>query len=177
MKHQVKQLLEDTREILQGFDDEVEKAKEKWNENNAPKFRALRDMLTERLRRGKVVTEDDVIEAFGQSDLAPYTSDGVFYDHRVGAWRGRRHPVARLVTSRPNVKTEIYYEDLVNFATLLLKLREDDGLPMRSFTRAHRFVVTDQELTELGFNRFPAILNRIKEHESFNRSYAIEVRG
>lgn len=178
MKHQVKRLLEESREVLQRFDNEADEAAKKWQETDAPKFRALRDVLTERLRRGKPITEEDVLAAFGNTDLDGFGSTAkVFRDAREGSGRRRRYPVARLVTSRPNVKTEVYYQDIVDFVTLLLRLREEDGLGPSSFPRAHRFFVTDQELTDLGFNRFPAIINRIKDHGGLLVDYAIEVRA
>ena len=179
MKHQVKRLLEDTRAVLQRLDEHAEAAEKAWHENDEPHFRALRDMLTERLRRGKVITPEDVTEAFGGLDLDGFgfRVPKVFRDYRAGVTKHRRYPVARIITSRPNVKTEVYYQDLVDFVTLLLRLREEDGLGPTVFTRAHRFVVTDQELTDLGFNRFPAVVNRIKESANLRQDYAVEVRA
>ena len=176
MKHQVKALLEDTRAVLQRLDDEAEAAEQAWQENTAPKFRALRDVLTERLRRGKPITADDVREAFGGTNLDNYSGHRVYRDIRENQKYRRRYAVARLITSRPNVKTEIYYDDLVNFATLLMRLREEDG-DRAVTTRASRFYVTDQELTDLGFNRFPAVISRIKDSATMTSDYAIEVRA
>lgn len=176
MKHQVKALLEDTRAVLQRLDDEAKAAEEAWQENTAPKFRALRDMLTERLRRGKPITADDVREAFGDTDLDSYSGPRVYRDIRASQKYQRRYAVARIITSRPNVKTEVYYDDLVNFATLLMRLREEDAdrvIP----NRTQRFFVTDQELNDLGFNRFPAVIGRVKDSATLSSDYAIEVRA
>lgn len=180
MKHQVAQLLEDTREVLRRLDKAADAAEEKWHEKDEPRFRALRDMLTERLRRGKVITRGDVIIAFGDVDLSwpGPAKAAVFEDFRAGKTNRRRSPVAQIVTSRPNVRTSVYYQDLVDFATLLVRLREENSLPSNEFPRAHRFFVTDQELTDLGFSRFPSVVNRIMLVEGNLRpSTPVEVRA
>lgn len=177
MKHQIKGLLADTEAVIAQVDTKAKEAEKEWLEKSAPRFRELRDLLSERLRRGKVVTEIDVIAAFGNTDLDSWGPQArVFRDPR---FQGRHATVLATVrTSRPNVKTSVTYVDLVGFAGLLKDLLDWESEDFRfaqDETPKPRFSVTDEELTSLGYSRFPAVISRLSQRE-IDLGSVVEVR-
>ncbi|AKJ72434.1 hypothetical protein AU099_gp91 [Gordonia phage GTE8] len=145
MKHQVKDLIESTERILVQADEKADEAAKQWLADHEQFYRALRDRMTQRLRKKEPITEQDFRDTVGKSDLG--------YGRRRAFDDLRRRPMTALRQTRPRGHLDIFYSDLVAFRDSMRGLDQEE--------------VTDRDLTDLGFNRYGAVINRLQNPDRY----------
>lgn len=158
MKHNIVSLRRDTDYVMDRYLAFDESEQERWWRETRDSWVALRDLINDHLNTGQVITRRDVFEAAGQADLDRwYSNEGS--DAQV--YRSPLTKIARLRQTRPRHHIDISFDQVVAFRELLGTLTGDE--------------VTDQELTDLGFSRFPAVISRLKLMRDENRGVVQEV--
>ncbi|AET09933.1 hypothetical protein GoPhGRU1p92 [Gordonia phage GRU1] len=145
MKYQVKDLIEATERIIAQADQKADEAAKKWMADHEQFYRALRDRMTQRLRKHEPITEQDFEETVGKTDLG-YGRRRAFHDPR-------RTPITSLRQTRPRGHLNIFYSDIVALRDTLRDLDREE--------------ITDRDLTDLGFNRYGAVINRLQNPDRY----------
>ncbi|QAU07057.1 hypothetical protein KNU78_gp08 [Gordonia phage Sukkupi] len=152
MKHTVKDLMRQSEEVIAKANERAEVEEKRWVELNEARYRALRDRMTLRLRRGEAITETDFRETVGSPDLG-YGKARAFSDPR-------KSPITALRSTRPRQHVSVYYDDIIAFRNALSKFDENSQ-------------VSDRDLADLGFARFPAVLHRLQNPDRYWGSQVI----
>lgn len=154
MKYNVRDLFEQTKALEDRYYAIEAHHREEWHEQQLPRWQALRDMITQAIRSKRVITREDVVEAIGsgETDLDAWSRPMIFYPKTevAAVRRGRHVPIANLRHTRPRVTIQIYFGHLLSFRDLLEGLVESEVE-----------TVTDAELAEMGFSRYPAVVTRL----------------
>ncbi|UTN91371.1 hypothetical protein SEA_OUTIS_8 [Gordonia phage Outis] len=151
MKYQVKDLIEATERVIAQADEKAYVARLAWLAEHEEAFRALRDRMTQRLRKHEPITEQDFKDTLGVLDVG--------YGKRRAYHDPRRTPITALRQTRPRGHLNIFYSDIVALRDTLRGLGRDE--------------VTDRDLTDLGFNRYGAVINRLQNPDRYWGSQVI----
>lgn len=143
--HNTATLQADSDMLVRRFRQMEEFYQKDWFTEQEEDWRKLRDLITTKLRRKEVITGRDVEAVNGSTDLDRYR-------HRVSSpgavvYRSHLGVIARLRQTRPRGYIDVTFKDLVAFRDLMLTMTSE--------------TVTDQQLSDLGFNRFPAVVTRL----------------
>ncbi|AXH49738.1 hypothetical protein KNU02_gp12 [Gordonia phage Pleakley] len=158
MKHNVAQLHTDANDLVRRYREREAQAKKDWFIAQEKVWRDLRNMITRKLKDGSVITVKDVNETAGDCDLDRwYNREGG--DARV--FRSTLGTIANLRQTRPRGHISVTFSQLVAFRDLVATLPGEE--------------VSDAELTDLGFSRFPAVVSRLTRTSDENLGVTQEI--
>ena len=157
MKHNTHQLHTDANSLVKRYRQREAQAKKDWFISQEERWKALRDMITKRMKSGSVITKDDIESTAGGCDLDRWYSGG----DEARVFKSTLGVIAHLRQTRPRGSISVTFSELVAFRDLVATLPQKE--------------VTDQELTDLGFSRFPAVVSRLTRTSDENLGVTQEI--